>query len=123
MDGSRAAVVRSSMASLGSWLVSWAWMPRTWGSMSGQGARSSITVPRFGSICASVRPRSEDQERLTAWLAESVAQAERRADRVREGLLAKFREERIEPPTTGRVLRMVRSAMRTAVELGGPDRR
>ena len=56
----------------------------------------------------------EDQERLTAWLAESVAQAERRADRVREGLLAKFREERIEPPTTGRVLRMVRSAMRTA---------
>jgi len=56
----------------------------------------------------------EDQERLTAWLAESVAQAERRADRVRDGLLAKFREERIEPPTTGRVLRMVRSAMRTA---------
>jgi len=34
MDDSRAAVVSSSMASLGSWLVSWAWMPRTWGSVA-----------------------------------------------------------------------------------------
>lgn len=55
-----------------------------------------------------------DQQRLTSWLATTVAQAERRADRVREELLAQFREERIEAPTTGRVLRMVRSALRTA---------
>ena len=81
------------------------------------------SIPNYGErYCFASYSRSqtqnmatlEDQERLTAWLAESVAQAERRADRVREGLLAKFREERIEPPTTGRVLRMVRSAMRTA---------
>jgi len=55
-----------------------------------------------------------DQERLTSWLAVSVAHAERRADRVREELLAQFRRERIEAPTSGRVLRMVRSALRTA---------
>jgi len=55
-----------------------------------------------------------DQEKLTAWLANNVAHAERRPERVREALLAQFRAERIEPPTAGRVLRMVRSALRTA---------
>jgi len=51
---------------------------------------------------------------LTAWLGVNVAHAERRPERVREELLAQFRAERIEPPTPGRVLRMVRSALRTA---------
>lgn len=55
-----------------------------------------------------------DQEKLTAWLASNVARAERRPERVRDALLAQFRAERIEPPTPGRVLRMVRSALRTA---------
>jgi len=55
-----------------------------------------------------------DQEKLTAWLASNVAHAERRPERVRDELLAQFRAEQIEPPTTGRVLRMVRSALRTA---------
>ncbi len=55
-----------------------------------------------------------DQEKLTAWLASDVAHAERRPERVREELLAQFRAERIEPPTAGRVLRMVSSALRTA---------
>jgi len=55
-----------------------------------------------------------DQEKLTAWLASNVAHAERRPVRVRDELLAQFRAERIEPPTAGRVLRMVRSALRTA---------
>ena len=65
----------------------------------------------------------EDQERLTAWLAESVAQAERRADRVREGLLAKFREERIEPPTRPGVADGPFGYAHRRTELGGPDRR
>lgn len=55
-----------------------------------------------------------DQERLTTWLTSNVAHAERRPERVREHLLAHFRRMQIEPPTSGRVLRMVRSAMRTA---------
>ncbi len=55
-----------------------------------------------------------DQEKLTAWLAANVAHAERRPERVREELLARFRREQIEPPTPGRLLRMVRSALRTA---------
>ena len=56
----------------------------------------------------------DDQEQLTIWLADVVAHAERRHDRVREELLAEFRRLRIEPPTPGRVSRMVRSALRTA---------
>ena len=55
-----------------------------------------------------------DQEKLTAWLASNVAHAERRPERVRDELLAEFRAERIEPPTAGRVLRMLRSTLRTA---------
>jgi len=55
-----------------------------------------------------------DQEKLTGWLSEAVAHAERRPDRVREELLAEFRRLRIEPPTAGRILRMVRSALRSA---------
>ncbi len=47
-----------------------------------------------------------DQDELTGWLAEVVAHAERRPDRVRDELLGEFRRLRIEPPTAGRVLRM-----------------
>ncbi|BAS11182.1 transposase [Arthrobacter sp. Hiyo4] len=56
----------------------------------------------------------DDQEKLTSWLAANVAHDERRLELVREELLARFRTERIEPPTSGRLLRMVRSALRTA---------
>jgi len=55
-----------------------------------------------------------DQEKMTAWLAVNVAHAERRPERVREELLAHVRAQQIEPPTPGRVLRIVRSALRVA---------
>jgi len=55
-----------------------------------------------------------DQEELTGWLSKTVAYAERRPDRVRDELLVEFRQLRIESPTPGRVLRMVRSALRAA---------
>lgn len=48
-------------------------------------------------------------EQLTGWLAEHVAQAERRPALVRDELLAHCRSERIEPPAPGRVDRVVRS--------------
>jgi TnpA family transposase len=57
-----------------------------------------------------------DAEKLTAWLAATVAHAERDADPVRQELLKAFREERIEPPAPDRVLRMVRSALHRAEE-------
>jgi hypothetical protein len=52
-----------------------------------------------------------DAEKLTAWLAEHVAQHERRGDRVREELLARCKAERIEPPTAGQLDRIVASAL------------
>ncbi|PZS39858.1 MAG: Tn3 family transposase, partial [Pseudonocardiales bacterium] len=55
-----------------------------------------------------------DQEELTGWLSKTVAHAERRPDRVRDELLDEFQRLGIEPPTPGRVLRMVRSALRAA---------
>ncbi|HZD01089.1 MAG TPA: DUF4158 domain-containing protein [Actinomycetes bacterium] len=55
-----------------------------------------------------------DTDKLTAWLAEHVAQRERQAERVREELLAHCHAERIEPPTAGRIDRMVASALHQA---------
>ncbi len=55
-----------------------------------------------------------DADKLTAWLAEHVAQRERQAERVRGELLAHCHAERIEPPTVGRVERIVASALHQA---------
>ena len=85
------------------------------GSTSGRAARSSITAPRSGTISATAsRPsrirrgcRSGCRRLLhTRSVGLTVC--------VREELLAEFRRLRIEPPTPGRLVRMVRSAQRTA---------
>ncbi|GAA1612380.1 hypothetical protein GCM10009733_005530 [Nonomuraea maheshkhaliensis] len=55
-----------------------------------------------------------DATKLAVWLAEKGAHAERRPDRVREELLKHLREERIEPPTPGRISRIVASALHNA---------
>ncbi|GAA3465494.1 hypothetical protein GCM10018965_000460 [Nonomuraea roseola] len=55
-----------------------------------------------------------DAAKVTVWLTENVAHAERRAGRVREELLKHLREERIEPPTPGRISRIVASALHNA---------
>src|SRR5262249_25984925 len=57
---------------------------------------------------------AEDADTLTGWLAGGVGQAERRAARVREELLARCRAERIEPPSAGRCDRIIRSALHQA---------
>ena len=49
----------------------------------------------------------EDADKLTDWLTVQVAEAERRPERVRHALLERCREERIEPPTSARMTRMV----------------
>ncbi|MGH3921402.1 MAG: DUF4158 domain-containing protein [Pseudonocardiaceae bacterium] len=58
-----------------------------------------------------------DADKLTEWLVMNVTQAERSAERVREELLARCQEERIEPPTGGRIDRIVRSALHRGEEL------
>jgi hypothetical protein len=52
-----------------------------------------------------------DAETLTVWLVDNVTQVERIAERVREHLLAECSRRRLEPPTAGRVDRIVRSAL------------
>ncbi len=56
----------------------------------------------------------DDADKLTEWLAANVCEAERRPDQVRAELLAQFRAEQVEPPTSGRMNRMISSALRTA---------
>jgi hypothetical protein len=48
---------------------------------------------------------------LTGWLVDHVTQVEHSAERVREHLLAECRRRRLEPPTIGRVDRIVRSTL------------
>ncbi|MEV4251000.1 DUF4158 domain-containing protein [Streptosporangium canum] len=57
---------------------------------------------------------SADATKVTVWPAENVAHAERRPERVREEILKHPREERIEPPTPGRISRIVASALHNA---------
>ena len=85
----------------------------TSGFTSGPGGRSSGIAARshhLGFRECSVA----DADKLTGWLAASVAHAERDPGRVRVELLTRMREERIEPPADGRVGRMVASALRAA---------
>ena len=55
-----------------------------------------------------------DADTLTAWLAEYVCHQERRAERVREELPERCRDQRIEPPAPGRAGRIIGSALRQA---------
>lgn len=52
-----------------------------------------------------------DAEALTDWLVDNVTQLERGPDQVRAELLVHARGQRIEPPTGGRIERIVRSAL------------
>jgi hypothetical protein len=56
----------------------------------------------------------EDADKLAGWLASEVCETEWQHDVVRGQLLARCRGERIEPPTGGRIDRIVRSALRQA---------
>ena len=58
-----------------------------------------------------------DADKLADWLVANVAQEERGVDRVRVELLARCLAERIEPPTAGRIDRIVRSALHRGEEL------
>ena len=58
-----------------------------------------------------------DADAVTEWLVAGVTQVERTVERVREQALARCRVQRIEPPTAGRLDRMVRSALHRGEEL------
>jgi TnpA family transposase len=49
----------------------------------------------------------EDEERMAQWLADELCPVELSVDRLRDDLLARFREERIEPPGASRVERIL----------------
>ena len=54
----------------------------------------------------------EDAEDLAGWLLEEVAPREYDAERLQEAAYARLRALKIEPPTPGRIERLVRSALR-----------
>jgi hypothetical protein len=56
----------------------------------------------------------EDARGLQAWLAEHVAEADPRAEVVRDELLDRCRKWRVEPPSEGRAERIVRAAIHGA---------
>jgi hypothetical protein len=58
-----------------------------------------------------------DADKLTEWLIANVTQIERRDQRVHDELLARCLADRIEPPSPGRIDRIVRSALHRGEEL------
>jgi len=57
-----------------------------------------------------------DGNELVTWLAEQVLSQEHRADHVREALFERCRALRIEPPSVGRIDRLIRSAFNSFEE-------
>ncbi|MDP3973003.1 MAG: DUF4158 domain-containing protein [Candidatus Nanopelagicales bacterium] len=55
-----------------------------------------------------------DADTLTAWLSEGIARTDRNPDLVREHLLARCRDDKIEPPTPERIGRIVGPALHRA---------
>ncbi|MFE1875552.1 DUF4158 domain-containing protein [Streptomyces sp. NPDC059496] len=53
----------------------------------------------------------EDQARLTGWLSGELCSVELNRDRLAEAVVARCRNERLEPPTPGQVARLVASAV------------
>jgi hypothetical protein len=80
-------------------------------STNGRAARSSSIARRFARRWDFVSASVADAEALAEWLVTNVTQSERSGERVREQLMARCRDERIEPPTSGRVDRIIRSAL------------
>lgn len=58
----------------------------------------------------------EDAETLTKWLSESVLPQERREEALLAAIYHRCREQQLEPPTSQRIERILRSALRTADE-------
>ncbi|MCZ9329678.1 hypothetical protein [Nocardia farcinica] len=54
---------------------------------------------------------------MTWWLVEEVTQVERSGERVREHLLAELRRRKLEPPTTGRIDRIVAAGLSRGEEV------
>ncbi|MET8873597.1 DUF4158 domain-containing protein [Nocardia sp. NPDC004604] len=54
-----------------------------------------------------------DEDKLTGWLAAEVCPVELRDEQLRQALLVRCRAERIEPPTSGRIDRLIGSARST----------
>ena len=58
----------------------------------------------------------QDANELVAWLVEQVLPQEPRADHIREALFERCRTLRIEPPSDGRIDRLIRSAFHSFEE-------
>ncbi|HEU5379294.1 MAG TPA: DUF4158 domain-containing protein [Ktedonobacteraceae bacterium] len=53
---------------------------------------------------------AEDSEQMTSWLIATHLSTDQNPDHLKEKVLARFREEQIEPPTADRIDRLIRSA-------------
>ncbi|MFI0450127.1 DUF4158 domain-containing protein [Actinomadura sp. 6N118] len=89
-------------------------LPRSSASTSGLVPRSSTTGGQIRAHLGFRVCTTADADKVTVWLAEKVAHAERRPERVREELLKHLRQERIEPPASGRISRIAASALHSA---------
>ena len=72
--------------------------PPTWGCSTGKAGRLNGSASMVRTFLGFRECSVADAEKLTAWLADEVCSRERQAQRVREALLARLREEQIEQP-------------------------
>ena len=90
--------------------------PLSWAEYDWQGRTIKYHRAEIRSLCGFREATVEDCEAVMGWLCEHVLAQERHPERILEAALQRFRELKIEPPTAGRLERMLRSTLQTFEE-------
>ena len=90
--------------------------PSSWAEYDWQGRTIKYHRAEIRSLFGFREATAEDCETVMDWLREHVLAQERHPERILEAALQRFRDLKIEPPTAGRLERMLRSTLQTFEE-------
>jgi TnpA family transposase len=88
--------------------------PRLFGEYDWSGRSIKMHRAQVRAALGFREPTVEDEDRLAGWLADEVCPVELGEDRLREAMLARCRGERLEPPGSSRVERILGNARASA---------
>jgi hypothetical protein len=90
--------------------------PLSWADYDWQGRTIKYHRAEIRSLFGFREAMVEDCEGVMSWLREHLLAQERHPERILEAALQRFRALKIEPPTAGRLERMLRSTLQTFEE-------
>jgi hypothetical protein len=87
--------------------------PALWGQYAWEGRTGAEHRSQIRNLLGFREATATDSEDMTAWLVQTVLASDQHPDHLKEQVLARFRALKIEPPTSDRVDRLMRSAVVT----------